>query len=202
MKPWAEAGFECWCVDTQHSIRRDRTVNVGLGRIHYVWGDARSWRLPKEARGRVVIGFGFTPCTHVTSSDARDFQKKAGWMLADALQIFDSVEMAFSFCGCPYMLENPVGRLNTHRRTPDHKFQPWHYGDLWWKETCLWTGNGFVMPLPKYTRPPEGTTEKIFEMPPSEERANLRSETPPGFAKAVFEANVRKIHAAKQTQLV
>lgn len=194
VRPWAEAGFECWCVDTQHSIRRDRTESVGLGCIHYIWGDCRSWRLPESARGRVAIGFAFTPCTHVTSSDARDFKKKAGWMLADSLQLFDSAEVAFSFGGFPYMLENPVGRLNTHRRPPDHKFQPWEYGDLWSKQTCVWTGNGFVMPLPQFTRQPEGVTQKIWKMPPSDDRDDLRSETPPGFARAVFEANRRQLN--------
>jgi hypothetical protein len=164
-------------------------VEHGDGLIHYVWGDVRSWRLPVEARGRLTMGFAQTPCTHLSSSGARDHQKKSGWMLADAVQLFDSAEVAFTYAGVPYMMENPRGRLSTHRRKPDYSFQPWHYGDLWTKETCLWTGNGFVMPLPIHTREPEGVTEKIWLMPPSEERADLRSETPPGFAKAVFEAN-------------
>jgi hypothetical protein len=193
VRPWAEAGYECWCVDVQHSIRRDRTENVGAGVIHYVWGDVRSWRLPERARGQVAIGFGFTPCTHLSSSGARDHQKKAGWMLADALQLFDSVEVAFSYGGFPYMMENPIGRLSTHRRKPDYKFQPWMYGDLWTKETCIWSGNGFVMPAPRYATAPEGTTEKIWLMPPSDERQNERSLTPPGFARAVFESNHREI---------
>ncbi len=191
VRPWAEAGYECWCVDTQHSIRRDRSERVGAGVIHFVWGDCRSWRLPIAARNRVKIGFGFTPCTHLACSGARDFQKKSGWMLADGIQLFDSVEVAFSFGGFPYMMENPKGRLSTHRRKPDHKFQPWEYGDLWFKETWLWTGNGFSIPIPVNTRPPEGTTEKIFKMSPSDDRDNLRSETPPGFARAVFNANHR-----------
>lgn len=189
VKPWASAGFECWCVDTQHSIRRDRTEEIGSGKIHYVWGDCRSWRLPQSARGRIAIGFGFTPCTHLSSSGARDHLKKGGWMLADAVQLFDSAEVAFSFGGFPYMLENPIGRLSTHRRKPDHIFQPWEYGDLWFKSTCLWVGNGFVMPPKIHSTPPQGTTEKIWSMPPSEDRADIRSETPPGFAQAVFESN-------------
>lgn len=45
------------------------------------------------------------------------------------------------------------------------------------------------MPEPSHTIMPEGTTQKIWLMAPSEDRANLRSETPPGFARAVFQAN-------------
>lgn len=142
VRPWAEAGYECFCVDIQHSIRRDRSETVGRGLVHFVWGDCRSWRMPATALNRVAIGFGFTPCTHLSSSGARDHKKKAGWMLADAIQLFDSAEVAFSFGGFPYMMENPVGRLSTHRRKPDYTFQPWQYGDLWFKKTCLWTGGG------------------------------------------------------------
>src|SRR5688572_13748304 len=46
VRPWADAGFECWCVDLKHSIRKDRVENVGSGVIHFVWGDIRSWRPP------------------------------------------------------------------------------------------------------------------------------------------------------------
>lgn len=191
VRPWAQAGAECWCVDLRHSIRRDRSEEVGEagGVIRFVWGDCRSWRLPESARSRVVIGFAFTPCTHICSSGARDHLKKGGWLLADAVQLFDSAEVAFSFGGFPYMLENPRGRLSTHRRKPDHVFQPWQYGDAWTKETCLWAGNGFVMPPPECDEPPCGTTQKVWLMPPSTDREDKRSETPPGFALAVFKAN-------------
>lgn len=197
VRPWAEAGCECWCVDIQHSIRRERIEPVGDGLIHFTWGDARSWRLPAEARGRVVIGFGFPPCTHLTVSDARDFRDKGGWMLADSLQLFDSIEVAFSFGGFPYMIENPTGRLNTHRREPDYTFNPNDYGDPYTKGTGLWWGNGFVLPpivkpgdlfdAPTWVEPAEGS--RMHKMTPSEERADLRSATPIGLARAVFEAN-------------
>lgn len=189
-QPWANAGFECWCVDLQHAQRSDKVERfAGGGCIYRVWGDIRSWRLPVRLRGRLAFGAAFTPCTELTVAGARDFEKKGGWMLADALQLFDSAEVAFSYGDFPYMLENPVGRLNSHRRAPDYSFQPWQYGDLWQKKTCLWTGGGFKMPKPIHNEMPPGVTEKIWLMPPTEDRANLRSETPPGFAKAVFEAN-------------
>ena len=38
VRPWADAGFDCLCIDTQHSIRADRTE----GRITYRWADVRS----------------------------------------------------------------------------------------------------------------------------------------------------------------
>jgi hypothetical protein len=69
---------------------------------------------------------------------------------------------------------------------------------LWQKKTYLWTGGGFVMPEPMHVEEPEGVTQKIWLMPPSPERSNLRSETPRGFARAVFEANapLLKLRAA------
>lgn len=71
VKPWAEAGYDCFCVDIQHSIRCDRVVQVGAGRIHYVWGDVRSWTPPRGFRP--VFGMSFTECTHVAGSGARDW---------------------------------------------------------------------------------------------------------------------------------
>jgi hypothetical protein len=75
-------------------------------------------------------------------------------------------------------------------------FQPWNFGDLESKKTCLWTGGGFVMPELEFVTKPEGVKESIWKMPPSAERGNLRSVTFPGFARAVFEANHRKVGAA------
>lgn len=71
-EPWADAGYECWCVDIQHSIRRERVE----GRIHFVWGDARTWAPPAELDIRFVAGFPF--CTHDAVSGARDFATKGG----------------------------------------------------------------------------------------------------------------------------
>jgi hypothetical protein len=49
------------------------------------------------------------------------------------------------------------------------------------------------MPPKTHATPPEGTTQKIWLMPPSADRADLRSETPLGFARAEFEANGRNL---------
>lgn len=204
VKPWAEAGFECWCVDIQHSIRRDRTVRVGMGCIHYVWGDARSWRMPREAMGRVAQVFGFPPCPELTCTGARDFKKKGGWMLADAVQLFDSVEVVATWSGAPYMIENPaISRLNTHRRKWDYAIHPWEYAgylpdiqtDNAQKATGLWVGGGFVLPAKRPAPAPH--RQDCWMESPGKDRADIRAETPMGFARAVFEANAtQKLSAA------
>lgn len=183
--PWADAGYECWCVDVQHSIRRERVE----GNIHFVWGDIRTWCPPAEVGGRIAFLACFPPCTHVTVAGARDFRTKGTGLLRDSLELFAACEHAAKWSGAPYMIENPVGKFSDHMGKPDFIFQPWEYGDLWTKKTCLWVGNGFRLPPPIHKTQPEGVTAKIWLMPPSEERADLRSETPPGFAQAVFEAN-------------
>lgn len=196
VRPWAKAGYECWCVDIQHSIRRDRVQEVGAGLIRYVWGDVRSWALPKELTGRVKMGFAFPPCTELTCSGARDFRKKRGWALADGLQCFDSCMVALTFSGAPYMIENPAtSRINTHREPPHHKFHPWEYAgylpdietDNTSKNTGLWIGGGFVIPEPKPAPAPH--RQDCWVESPGEDRDDIRSVTPMGFAHAVFQAN-------------
>jgi hypothetical protein len=181
VKPWAEAGWTCYCVDIQHSIRRDRVE----GNIHYVWGDVRSWTPPT----RPAIIFGFTPCTHLCGSGARDWKKKDWPMLRDGMDLFHAARMAAEWAGCPWMLENPVGRISGLHGASQHRFHPWQYGDGYQKQTCLWTGGGFVMPPPTVQEKPADCDQRIWTCPPSEDRADIRSATPMGFARAVYRAN-------------
>jgi hypothetical protein len=190
-EPWAEAGYECWCVDIQHSIRVPRTV----GRMHFVWGDARTWRPP--AGLDIAFVAAFPPCTHVAVSGARDFVAKGGQMLRDALETFEACRQAAAWSGAPYLIENPVGVLSSipHIGKPGHYFHPWEYAgylpdpeeENYTKKTCLWTGNGFLMPQPKPAPAPHRAD--IWLAPPSDDRADIRSATPRGFSRAVFIAN-------------
>ncbi len=111
VRPWAEAGFECWCVDTQHSIRRTRTEQVGAGLIHYEWGDVRSYRRPTTKP--IAFMMVQTPCTHTAVSGARDFAKKRGMMLRDALEMFEAGGQVADWSGAPYCQENPVVTLSS-----------------------------------------------------------------------------------------
>ena len=185
VKPWAEAGFTCWCVDVQHSIRKPAED----GNRWFVWGDVRTWTPPAEVRGNIAILFASPPCTHVAVSGARDFRTKNTALLRDSLELFAACEHAANWAGVPYLIENPVGKFSDHMGKPTHTYQPWEYGENYTKLTCLWTGNGFVMPPKVVTRKPESVEQSIWKMPPSKERGDLRSVTPLRFAEAVFKAN-------------
>ena len=119
----------------------------------------------------------------------------------EALQIVEACREICEASGVPWMIENPVGSLATYWRDPDHKFHPVHYSgyapepeaDQYTKKTCLWTGGGFIMPDRKPGEPTLGSM--MHRLPPSDDRADIRSATPLGFAYAVFEANRHKIKA-------
>ena len=93
------------------------------------------------------------------------------------------------------MIENPVSTISTYWRKPDYIFQPTDYAgyldnpeeEAYYKRTCLWTGNGFIMPETKYVEPIN--KNKLNNLPPSADRAEKRSVTPNGFAKAIHQAN-------------
>jgi hypothetical protein len=132
-------------------------------------------------------------------SGARDFAAKGGVMLRDALETFEACRMAAAWSGAPYCIENPVGVLASvpHIGAPAWRFHPFQYAgwldepersaEAYTKGTMLWTGNGFVMPDRRPVDPIMGSA--MHRLPPSDERANLRSATPMGFARAVFAAN-------------
>ncbi len=189
-QPWAEAGIKCYCVDVAHSIRREHIE----GNIHFVWGDARTWT-PPEGR-RIVFFAAFPPCTHVTVAGARDFSTKRGMMLRDALETFEACRQAGAWSGAPYMLENPVGVLSSipHIGKPDYYFHPCDFtgfelDDNYTKKTAIWAGNGFVMPAPCRAEGLGKPDDRIHKAPPGADRAMIRSKTPAGFSRAVFDAN-------------
>lgn len=198
--PWAEDGFLCICVDIAHSISATRKRNHKIkkfasgGEIHFVWGDARSWKpedFDKNFFQKYIIRFmsAFPTCTNLAGSGSQYFQMKGIPMLSDALGLFNYCEQIASYSGSPYCIENPVGVIPSFHRKPDYYFNPWNYGEDYQKKTCLWTGNGFIMPDFTCIEKPDHVTEKIIDLSPSKERNDIRSETPLKFAQAVYKSN-------------
>lgn len=194
MDPWAEAGYTCYCVDLQHPVRKNIIKNIGEGKIIFTYGDARYWTPPNDFKA--VFVSCFPTCTNIAGSGSQDYSNKNGKVpkkgipqLTDGLMLFNSCYGRAAWSGAPYLVENPSGVIPTHFRKADYTFQPWYFGDMYSKKTCLWTGNGFIMPKAQYITRPDEVTQDIWLMSPGSERQNQRSETPKGFARAIFESN-------------
>ena len=189
VKPWANAGYKCYCVDIQHP--KGEKVDKDNPNIIRVGADLLDWVPP---RGEIAFASFFPPCTDLAVSGARWFSGKGLDALWKAIRLFSVSTKLAEWSGAPYMIENPASTISSYWRNPDYTFHPWEYGgylatpgDAYTKKTCLWVGGRFIMPEKRRVTPLEGS--KMQLLPPSEDRANLRSETPMGFAKAVFQAN-------------
>ena len=239
LKPWAEAGYECYAFDIQHKgsglqgqgyERVDRFDSGGciyywhmdlwnvdnIGKLQSMftkdtWKASRGWKEPQ-----VVFGMAFPVCTDLAVSGAAHFERKrkadpefqirasnhARWCAS----LFEALDI-------PYFIENPVSRLATLWRKPNYLFHPYEYGeyipdaeaehprwpdyiapkDRYTKKTCLWTGGGFTMPPKRPTQKPDGYSQQHLKLGGKSQRTkDIRSATPRGFARAVFEANVKE----------
>ena len=124
----------------------------------------------------------FPPCTHLAVSGARYFeQKRKDGRQQAAIDFF----MRFANADCPKIaIENPVGIMSSVWRKPDQIIQPWQFGHGETKKTCLWL-KGLPPLIP--TEIVEGREQRIWKMPPSEDRAKNRAKTFPGIARAMAE---------------
>ena len=124
----------------------------------------------------------FPPCTHLAVSGARWFkEKRKDGRQQQGIDFF----MLFGNCKCTRIaIENPVGIMSTLWRKPNQIIQPWMFGHGETKTTCLWLKG---LPCLAPTNIVDGREQRIWKMPPSNDRARLRSKTFPGIAKAMAE---------------
>ena len=219
VRPWALAGYECHIYDIQHPYgpHKQRVGSKG-GSITTHRKDLHRTEtfegLLREYEGKpVVFGMAFPVCTDMAVSGAAHFKRKAE---ANPSFQMDAVGYAvdcadfFEALGVPYFIENPVSVLATQWRKPDYNFHPYQYGeyledheavhprwpdyiadrDAYTKKTCLWTGGGFVMPVKIPTCKPTGYSTQHLKLGGKSQRTkDIRSATPRGFAKAIYETN-------------
>lgn len=189
VRPWARAGYIALAVDTAHD--GISVEPVGDGAIVYIEADVREYELPNV---EFAAAFGFPPCTDLAVSGARWFRQKGLRTLADAIDLVGAAQETLQETDAPWMLENPASTLSTHWRDPDYRFDPYEYttytdrDECYSKETWLWTGNAFRMPVTDGVDESEAD-DRIHKMPPSEDRSAKRAETPMGFARAVYLAH-------------
>jgi len=183
IKPWAKAGYQCYCVDTYHKgIKKE-------GNITYIEADIMNY-LPPRKEYRIV--FSFPPCTNLSVSGARWFKDKGLNGLSEGIKLVERARQICEWCSAPWMIENPISVLSTYWREPDYIFHPYEYDgytkddNAYSKKTCLWTSKDFKMPI---KIPAKKFDNRIHMMGPSEDRGRKRSLTPEGFAIAVYKAN-------------
>jgi len=128
------------------------------------------------------------PCTHLAVSGAKFFaQKKASGVQDQAL---DFVTRLLEAPIPKIALENPISIISTRIRKPDQIVQPWWFGHMEQKSTCLWLKN--LPPLEKTNDVkqemmtlPKNQRERMFYLPPSVDRWKIRSKTYSGLAQAM-----------------
>lgn len=118
------------------------------------------------------------PCTHLAVSGARWFkykQKEQAEALAFVRLLLDAPIERIA-------LENPISIISSRVRKPDQIIQPWQFGHGETKATCLWLQN---LPKLQPTNIVEGREQRIWKMPPGENRWKERSRTFEGIARAM-----------------
>jgi hypothetical protein len=123
------------------------------------------------------------PCTHLAVSGARWFTEGKKSI---SLQI-EALEFIKKLMGAPIemiAIENPIGVISTKIRKPDQIIQPWMFGHGETKATCLWLKG---LPILKPSKIVSGREQRLHRLPPSKDRAMLRSKTYPGIAQAMAE---------------
>lgn len=193
-QPWVDAGYRVVLVDPQHPVSDQRGL---VERISGTLLEAMPRLGEIIRREHVVFVFGFPPCTDVAVSGARWFEHKRQadrHFQTRAAQVAEQCRVLGMLVGCPWGFENPVSVFSAIFGKPDHTFDPYQFtglcaDDNYTKKTCLWTGGGFVMPAPCRNYALGEPDDRIHKAAPGDERANFRSATPRGFAKAVFAAN-------------
>lgn len=128
------------------------------------------------------------PCTHLAVSGAAHFAKKRASGVQD--EALDFVRLLLNAPIPKIALENPISIISSRIRKPDQIVQPWMFGHMEQKSTCLWlkglpllTATNDVkadmMKLPKNQR------ERLHYLPPSADRWKIRSQTFQGIADAM-----------------
>lgn len=120
------------------------------------------------------------PCTHLSVSGSRHFpEKRIDGRQAAAISFF----MKLAKSDIPKIaIENPVCIMSSLYRKPDQIIQPWQFGHGETKATCLWLKG--LKPL-QSANVVEGRENRIHRLPPSPDRAKLRSKTYEGIAAAM-----------------
>ena len=147
----------------------------------------------------------FPPCTYLTSSGLH-WNKRVPGRNAKTKEAVAFVKELMDAPIEKIAIENPPGRINTAIRKPDQLIHPYYFGDEAQKKTNLWlknlprlihasesglfenkthVGKGDMMKCVRKDGRIEYRARWNQGLPPSKDRAKIRSKTFPGIAKAM-----------------
>lgn len=214
--PWAIAGHKVFCFNADEADHGDyESVKAKHENIEYIsaWIDGEFLvNALAGDYGTPDIIFAFPPCTDIAVSGAAHFAAKSERdpsFQDKAVKTARIAEFIAVYYGVPYMIENPVSVLSTKWRPANHAFNPYEFGaylpendehpsfpdyikprDAYPKKTCLWVGGGFKMPGKMPVDVDSGYSDQHKKLGGKSKKTKLiRSLTPRGFARAVYEAN-------------
>ena len=182
------------CEESQEVTRRlrDRGHEAYSCDIIECSGGHPEWHLQQDVTPLLQQNWdmiiAFPPCTDICVSGAKHFvAKRADGRQQRAIDFF----MMFANNSCPRIaIENPVGIMSSFWRKPDQIINPYQFGHPETKKTCLWLKG---LPLLVETNNvkevmdllPINQRARIHHLPPSADRARIRSRTYSGIADAM-----------------
>lgn len=193
-KAFRELGHDAWSCDLKPS-------SGGNPEWHYQMDVFEAIKL-KEWN----MGIFFPDCTYLTCSAEWAYKEppyhqkvKPGTLVGEerkrARIAASDFFMALYNCGIEKVaIENPIGVMSSIFRKPNQVIHPYNFGDDASKSTCLWLKNLPRLNGTKYVEPRFVNGQKRWanqtdggqnKLPPSDNRAELRSKTYPGIAKAM-----------------
>jgi hypothetical protein len=160
----------------------------------------------------IHLVFGSPECTDLAVSGACRFaskREKNPKFQEHAMQLVHLTKDLGDTLACAWAFENPVSVISTKWRKPNFIFHPHMYGgylpeddihpmypdyivprDAYNKKTCIWCSDNFEQPEKLQVDFEPGDSKQYSKLGGRSKRTkNIRSATPRGFAKAVFESN-------------
>ena len=140
LRPWAEAGYQCFAYDIQHDGERtanyfDFSEREVKGNITYVHADLYDPQTLLDICARhcskAFFMSAFPPCTDLSSAGARwwkDKEKEDPYFQITATRHVTNCDHLGKALSVPYYIENPVGALSRIWRKADFTFNPYEYG--------------------------------------------------------------------------
>ncbi len=201
--PWAQAGYQVYCFNADTADHGEYEIKMQHDNLHFVnkWIEADS-RFDEYPEPHLIISF--PSCTELAVSGSKhDRNEEDVEMSVELAKVAERLADSY---GCAWMVENPVGKLCTEWRKPDAYIDPYEFGgymsgfepsfhpkmpsqDGYTKKTGLWFGNGFVLPDRRPVQHCGCFWGWKWLGGKSTKTKQLRSLTPRGLARAIYESN-------------